>query len=152
MGTSSDLKEDSLDTVEESLVLLKPDAMERRLAGELIDRFERKGFEIAALKLIQVTPELAARHYAQLVDKPFYPEIEAYITRRPIIAMVLRGRNAIAVIRAMVGPTDGGTAPAGTIRGDFALSFRENLIHASDSPKSASREISLFFKPKEIGK
>lgn len=131
--------------MEETLVLLKPDALERRLVGTIIARFERKSFQLLAMKQMQFTPELARQHYSQLTDRPYYCEIEAYITRGPIIALILRGNSAISAVRSMIGPTDGCEAPAGTIRGDFCLSYRENLVHASDSPDAASREIALFF-------
>ncbi|MDO5565600.1 MAG: nucleoside-diphosphate kinase [Planctomycetia bacterium] len=133
------------DSIERSLVLLKPDALERRLAGRLLARFEERNFRIEAMKLLRVTPELARQHYRDLVDRDFYCEIEAYMTRGPVIALILSGRLAIAAVREMVGPTDGAKAHAGTIRGDFTLSFRENLVHASDSVESANREIAIFF-------
>ncbi|MDD3587724.1 MAG: nucleoside-diphosphate kinase [Thermoguttaceae bacterium] len=133
------------DSIERSLVLLKPDALERRLAGRLIARFEERGFRIETMKLLHMTPDMARQHYKDLADRDFYHEIEAYITRGPVIALILSGRRAIAAVREMVGPTDGAKAPAGTIRGDLTLSFRENLVHASDSVESANREIGIFF-------
>lgn len=135
---------------EKTLVLLKPDALERRLAGEILARFERKGLRVSGLKLMNVSESLARKHYRALVSEPFFPEILAYITRSAIIALVLEGTCAISVVRQMVGVTDGAKALPGTIRGDFTLSFRENLVHASDSSESAKREIALFFKPSEI--
>lgn len=133
-----------------TLILLKPDCMERRLAGTILARFERKGFRIAGMKLMQVTPALAARHYAEHVEKPFYPNLLKYITSDPVTAICLEGRDVVAVVRKMVGATKGYLAEPGTIRGDFSISGQKNLIHASDSPESAEREIAIFFKPKEL--
>lgn len=135
---------------EKTLVLLKPDALERALAGEILARFERKGLRIAGLKLMKISDSLARKHYRDLMEKPFFPEILAYITRGPVLALVLEGICAISVVRQMVGVTDGAKALPGTVRGDFTLSFRENLVHASDSSESAKREIALFFKPSEM--
>ena len=133
-----------------SLVLLKPDAVQRRLCGELIGRFERKGLKIVGLKLMQVTPELARRHYAEHVNKPFYQDLERFITSGPVVAMVLEGPDAVEVVRTLMGPTNGREAAPGTIRGDYGLSRQMNLVHGSDSPDSAEREINLFFKPEEL--
>lgn len=124
--------------------------MERRLAGTVLARFEQKGFQIVGMKLMQVTPELAAKHYAEHVEKPFYPGLLAYITSDPIVAVCLEGREVVATVRKMVGATKGWLAEPGTIRGDFSLSGQKNLIHASDSLASAEREIAIFFKPKEL--
>ncbi|MGL6225843.1 MAG: nucleoside-diphosphate kinase [Thermoguttaceae bacterium] len=129
----------------QTLVLLKPDALQRQLTGEIIARFERKGLKIEAMKLMQMTPELARKHYAEHVGKPFYPDLEKYITSGPVVAMILGGDEAISVVRQLVGPTNGLVAPAGTIRGDFSMSNQRNLVHASDSEESAQREIALFF-------
>ncbi len=131
--------------MEQTLILLKPDAVERQLVGEILGRFERKGLVIAAMKLIRITPELAQRHYAEHVSKPFYPGLEQYITSGPVVAAILEGPEVIKVVRTLVGPTNGIEAPAGTIRGDFSLSNQRNLVHASDKPESAQREIELFF-------
>jgi nucleoside-diphosphate kinase len=136
--------------VEKTLILLKPDCVERRLAGRIISRFEDKGFAIAAMKLIRVTPEMSKQHYAEHVEKPFYPGLEAFITGAPVLAMVIEGLEAIRVIRDMVGATSGLKAAAGTIRGDFSSSRQMNLVHASDSPESAEREIALYFQPEEV--
>lgn len=133
------------DSIERSLVLFKPDALERSLVGRLLTRFEERNFRIEAMKLLRITPDMARRHYRDLADRDFYHEIESYMIRGPVIAMVLSGRMAITAVRDMVGPTDGAKASAGTIRGDFTLSYRENLIHASDSVESAKREIAIFF-------
>lgn len=136
--------------LERTLVLLKPDCTERRLTGRVIARLEDKGLKIIAMKLMRVTPELARRHYAEHVSKPFYAELEAFITRSPIVAMILEGPEAIAVVRNLVGPTNGLEAPAGTIRGDFSASKQMNLIHASDGPESAAREMGIFFSQEEL--
>lgn len=130
---------------ERTFVMLKPDALERSLMGEIVGRFERKGLKLVRLELRRVSKELAAIHYAHLVDKPFYPELEAYITRGPVVASVWEGKDAIRVVRNLVGVTDSTLAAAGTIRGDFGVDKTENLVHASDSPESAAREIQNFF-------
>lgn len=136
--------------LERSLVLLKPDCVQRRLMGRVISRFEEKGLNLIAMKLMVVTEELARRHYAEHVGKPFYPGLEAYITSGPIVAMVIEGPEAIRVIRAMVGVTNGLEAASGTIRGDFSTSNRLNLVHASDSEESAARETAIFFGEGEL--
>lgn len=130
---------------ERTLVLIKPDALRRGLVGEIIGRFERKGLVIEALVLRRIDADLADRHYAEHVDKPFYPPLKAFMTGHPLIAMILSGDSAIEVVRGLAGATDGRTAAAGTIRGDLSLSNRENLVHASDSAESAKREIALWF-------
>ncbi|NLS98179.1 MAG: nucleoside-diphosphate kinase [Planctomycetaceae bacterium] len=136
--------------LERSLVLLKPDCVQRRLVGRVISRFEEKGLKIIAVKLIAVTPELARRHYAEHVEKPFYPGLETYITGGPTIAMVVEGPQAVAVVRKMVGATNGLEAASGTVRGDFSTSNQMNLVHASDGPESAAREIGVFFREDEL--
>ena len=136
--------------MERTLVLFKPDCLQRRLVGRLLSRFEDKGFNLVALKLMQVTPELAARHYAEHVRKDWYPALEAFITGGPLVAAVVEGPEAIRVVRDMVGPTNGLTAPAGTIRGDFSSSRQMNLIHASDGSEAAVREIGIFFREDQI--
>lgn len=136
--------------MERTLVLLKPDCVERRLIGRMIGRFEDKGLNIAAMKLIRITPELAKQHYAEHVSKPFYPGLEAFITAAPVVAMVLEGLEVIRVVRDMLGATNGLKAAAGTIRGDFSSSRQMNLVHASDGPEAAQREMALYFKPEEI--
>jgi nucleoside-diphosphate kinase len=130
---------------ERTLVLIKPDAMRRGLAGEVISRLERKGLGLEAVQLRTMNPELADAHYAEHVDKPFYPPLKEFMTSGPLIAMIVAGDEAIAVVRALVGATDGRKAAAGTIRGDLSLSNRDNLVHASDSADSAKREIGLWF-------
>ncbi len=131
--------------MEKTLVLLKPDAVVRNVVGEILARFERKGLAIVALKMLLITPELAKRHYAEHVAQPFYPDLERYITSGRSVALILEGPEAISVVRTLAGPTDGSLAPPGTIRGDYSLSYRQNLVHASDGPQSAMREIAIFF-------
>jgi nucleoside-diphosphate kinase len=131
--------------MQQTLILLKPDAVERQLVGEILSRFERKGLNITAMRMFRFTPELAKTHYAEHVGKPFYPALEEYIMSGEVVGAVLEGVEAVAVVRRMIGPTDGTDAPAGTIRGDFSLSKQRNLVHASDSPESAQREIGIFF-------
>ncbi|MEV4417355.1 nucleoside-diphosphate kinase [Catellatospora sp. NPDC049609] len=130
---------------ERSLVLIKPDAVRRGLVGEIISRFERKGLAIDALVLRTMDAELADAHYAEHVEKAFYPPLKDFMTAGPLVAAIVSGDQSIAVIRALVGATDGRAAAAGTIRGDLSLSNRENLVHASDSAESADREIKLWF-------
>jgi nucleoside-diphosphate kinase len=130
---------------ERTLVLIKPDAVRRGLIGEVLARFERKGLTVVALDQRTIVGETADRHYAEHVERDFYPPLRAFITSGPLVAMVLEGDQAIAVVRGINGATDGRAAAAGTIRGDLSLSNRENLVHASDSAESAAREISIFF-------
>jgi nucleoside-diphosphate kinase len=136
--------------MERTLVLLKPDCMQRRLMGRVISRFEEKGLNIIAMKMLKVTPELAKKHYAEHVSKPFYPGLEKFITASPIVAMVVEGLEVIRVVRDILGATSGLKAAAGTIRGDFSSSRQMNLVHASDGPEAAAREIALYFQPAEI--
>ncbi len=136
--------------MERTLVLLKPDAVQRRLMGRILQRFEDKGLNVIGMKMLRITPELARRHYAEHVDKPFYPGLERFITGAPVVAMVVEGLEAIAVVRDMLGPTSGLKAPAGTIRGDFSSSRQMNLVHASDGPESAAREMELYFSSDEL--
>ncbi|GLY01457.1 nucleoside-diphosphate kinase [Actinoplanes sp. NBRC 101535] len=130
---------------ERSLVLIKPDAVRRGLLGDILSRFERKGLLVDALELRTMDAALADEHYAEHVDKPFYPPLKDFMTSGPLAAVVLSGDSVIEVVRAMIGATDGRKAAAGTIRGDLALSNRENLVHASDSPDSAKRELAIWF-------
>ena len=125
--------------MEKTLVLLKPDCVQRRLMGRIISRFEEKGLNIIAVKLLQVTPDLAKQHYAEHVEKPFYPGLEAFITGAPVMALVVQGLEVIRVVREMLGATNGLNAAAGTIRGDFSSSRQMNLVHASDGPEAAAR-------------
>ena len=135
---------------ERTFVAIKPDGVKRGLIGKILARFEDKGFKIVGMKLLQVTPELAAQHYAEHVEKPFYKRLIYYITSAPIVAMVVRGYNAVESVRHMVGATSPLKADVGTIRADFAQIMEYNVVHASDSAESANREIALYFKPEEI--
>jgi nucleoside-diphosphate kinase len=136
--------------MERTLVLLKPDCLHRRLMGRVISRLEDKGLHIVAMKMLQVTTELARTHYAEHVDKPFYPGLERFITGAPVVAMIVQGLEAIRIVRDMLGATSGLQATPGTIRGDYSLSRQMNLVHASDGPEAAAREISLYFRDEEI--
>jgi len=136
--------------MERTLVLLKPDCVQRRLMGCVISRFEEKGLNIIAAKMLRVTPSLAKQHYAEHVSKPFYPGLEKFITASPIMALVVEGLEVIRVVREMLGATSGLKASAGTIRGDYSSSRQMNLVHASDGPEAAQREVNLYFKPEEI--
>jgi len=128
-----------------TLVLVKPDAVRRGLVGDILGRFEAKGLSIVAMDLRHIAPEQADRHYAEHVDKDFYPPLRDFVTSGPLIALVVAGDEAVEVVRAINGATDGRKAAPGTIRGDLSLSNRENLVHGSDSPESAAREIALWF-------
>ena len=128
-----------------TLVLLKPDTVRRGLIGEVLGRFEAKGLRIVAMDLRTIDGELADQHYAEHVEKPFYPPLKEFMTGGPLVAAIVSGDQAIEVVRGLVGATDGRKAAAGTIRGDLSLSNRENLVHASDSPESADRELKLWF-------
>ena len=128
-----------------TLILVKPDAFERALTGEVIVRFERKGLRLVALKLMQVDVELAERHYGEHAGKPFFGELVEFITRGPLVALVLEGEGAIEAARQVIGATNPLEAAPGSIRGDFATEITFNLVHGSDSPNSAAREIELFF-------
>ena len=128
-----------------TLVLLKPDAVRRGLVGEILGRFEAKGLSIVAMEQRLIDGELAYRHYAEHVDRDFYPPLRDFVTSGPMVALVLEGDTAIEVVRALNGATDGRKAAPGTIRGDLSLSNRENLVHGSDSPESAEREIAIWF-------
>jgi nucleoside-diphosphate kinase len=128
-----------------TFVLLKPDAVRRALVGTVLDRFERRGLRIVAMEQRTIDGELADRHYAEHVDRDFYPPLRAFVTSGPVVALVLEGDEAIEVVRGLNGATDGRKAAPGTIRGDFSLSNRENLVHGSDSEESAEREIGIWF-------
>jgi nucleoside-diphosphate kinase len=136
--------------MERTLVLLKPDCVERRLMGRVIARFEDKGLNIVAMKMMRVTPALAREHYAEHVNKPFYPALEAFVTSAPIVAAVVEGLEAIRVVREMLGATSGLKAAPGTIRGDYSASRQMNLVHGSDGPDAAKREIALYFTDAEL--
>ncbi|MGA2671474.1 MAG: nucleoside-diphosphate kinase [Dehalococcoidia bacterium] len=136
--------------MERSLVLIKPDAIQRGLAGEIISRLERKGLKIVAMKMLHMDKKLAQRHYAIHKGKPFFDDLVNFITSSPLIAIVFQGKNAVDVIRQMMGETDPTKASMGTIRGDFGIDIGHNLIHGSDSLENASKEIDLFFSAEEI--
>lgn len=136
--------------MERTLIILKPDCVQRRLIGRVIQRFEDKGLVLAAMKLIRITRDLAERHYAPHQGKPFYPGLIEYITSGPVVVMVVAGPGAINISRKLMGKTFGFDAEPGTIRGDFGSSKTYNLIHGSDSPESAATEIALYFRPEEI--
>ena len=131
--------------VEQTLVLVKPDAMARALAGEILGRFERRGLVVRAARLVRVDRELAERHYEEHRDKPFFGELVEFITSGPTLALVLEGESAIPVVRTTMGATNPAEAAPGTIRGDLALAMPDNLVHGSDAPESAQREIELWF-------
>lgn len=136
--------------MEKTLIILKPDAIQRGLAGRIITRFEEKGLQIAAMKAMKVSRDLAEKHYAVHKGKPFYDRLVQYITSSPVIVLVLQGVNAITISRKMMGATFGSKAEPGTIRGDFGVSNSFNLIHGSDSPEAAAFEIGLYFKPEDL--
>ena len=136
--------------MQQTLILLKPDCVQRRLVGTIIHRFEQKGLRLAGLKLVQASRELAEKHYAVHKGKSFYESLLKFLTAGPTVAMVWEGREAVAVGRSLMGLTDGAKAPPGTIRGDFALSVQNNLVHGSDSPENAATEIALWFKDEEL--
>ena len=132
-------------TSEHTFIMVKPDGVARGLVGELIRRFERKGLTLEDVRMLTIDDDLAARHYAEHVDKPFYPELRAFITSGAVVAMEWSGEGAVAAFRALMGPTDPADAPPGTIRGDFGLEITTNIVHGSDSPASAERELEIYF-------
>ena len=136
--------------IQKSFVMMKPDAVQRRLMGKILSRFEEKGLQIVAVKLMQIDEDLAKTHYGEHADKPFFGSLIEYITSSPSLAMVIEGEEAISTIRKLVGATNPLEADLGTNRGDFAMDTGRNIIHASDSPDSAEREINLFFNEDEI--
>jgi nucleoside-diphosphate kinase len=135
---------------ERSLIIIKPDAIQRSLVGEIITRFERKGLKIIGVKMMSLGDALVEEHYAHIADKPFFPRIKRFMMSAPVIVMAVAGIKAIDSIRIIVGPTKGFEAAAGTIRGDLSLSMQSNVVHASDSKESAEIEISRFFAPEEL--
>lgn len=136
--------------MERTLILLKPDCVQRRLMGRVIARLEDKGLNFIAMKMMRVTPELAKKHYAEHVNKGWYPALEGFITGGPIVAAVVEGLEAIRVVREMLGATSGLKAAPGTIRGDYSSSRQMNLVHGSDGPEAAAREIALYFRNEEL--
>jgi len=136
--------------MERSLVLIKPDAIQRGLAGEIVSRLEKKGLKIVAMKMLHMDKNLAQRHYAIHKGKAFFDDLVSFITSSPVIAIVFQGKNAVEIIRQMMGETDPAKASSGTIRGDFGIDIGHNLVHGSDSLENASKEINLFFSAEEI--
>lgn len=136
--------------MEKTFAMIKPDAVQRGLVGTIISRYEAKGLRVAAMKIMQVTDELARQHYAEHVNKPFFPGLLSYITSGPVVALVLEGKNAVAEVRKLNGATNPLEAACGTIRGDFAQEVGRNVVHGSDSVESAAREIAIYFDEKEV--
>lgn len=136
--------------MEQTFVILKPSTISRSLVGDVLTRFQRKGLIISGIKMMQLDEKILREHYAHLVDRPFFPWILASMTATPVIVMVLKGKDAVSVVRTMTGATNSRVAAPGTIRGDFGMSGQENIVHASDSLESAAVEIARFFKPEEI--
>lgn len=136
--------------MERTLILIKPDAISRGLAGTVLGRFEQKGLKIAGMKMIQLSDALLREHYSHLADKPFFPTIAEFMSRTPVIALCLEGKEAVEVCRSLCGVTNSRKAAPGTIRGDLGMSMQCNLVHASDSPETAATEVARFFKPEEL--
>lgn len=136
--------------MQKTFVILKPDCMEQRHAGTVIDRFEKAGFTIVGCKMMRLTSAKLREHYAHVADKPFYPEIEQFMSSRPVIMLALQGENIVQKVRDLLGPTDSRKAAKGTIRGDFGTEMMKNVVHASDSDDNAKLELSRFFQPGEI--
>lgn len=136
--------------MEKTFLMLKPDAVQRGLVGEIVGRFEAKGFKMLGLKLIQVTDELAAKHYEEHKERPFYPGLVEYITSSPVVAMCFEGKDVVASARLMMGATNPAESAPGTIRGDFGQDIGRNIIHGSDSVESAEKELAVYFKPEEL--
>lgn len=136
--------------MEQTLILCKPDCLEKSLAGEVIRRFEAAGLQIQAAKMLRLTPELLTEHYAHIANRPFFPEIMTFMLSRPVLALILVGPSAVTVVRDLLGPTDSRKAPKGTIRGDLGTDSMRNIAHASDSAESAAIEVKRFFRTDEI--
>ena len=136
--------------LETSLILFKPDAIEKKIVGTVLARFEAAGFSVRGIKMMQLDSPVLREHYAHIADKPFFPEIEAFMSRRPVIALILEGEDAVGRIRDLLGPTDSRKADKGTIRGDFGEDMMVNVCHASDSTESAAAEVKRFFAPGEV--
>lgn len=136
--------------MERTFIMVKPDGVQRNLTGEIISRFEKKGFQLVAAKLMQIDRSLAEKHYAEHQDKPFFSELVEFITSSPVLAMVWQGKDVIQAARQMMGATNPLEAAPGTIRGDYGVNVGQNIIHGSDSPESASREVKLFFNEQEL--
>lgn len=136
--------------MEKTFAMIKPDAVQRGLVGTIINRYEAKGLRVAGMKIMQVTEEIAKQHYAEHVEKPFFPGLLSYITSGPVVALVLEGKNAVAEVRKMNGATNPLEAACGTIRGDFTQEVGRNVVHGSDSVESAAREIAIYFNDNEV--
>jgi nucleoside-diphosphate kinase len=136
--------------MEKTVVIFKPDCMEKRLVGQVLSRFEAAGFEVIGCKMAKLSSTLLREHYAHVADKPFYPEIEKFMSSRPVIMMALRGNGIVQKVRDLLGPTDSRKAAKGTIRGDFGTEMMKNVVHASDSVENAKVELARFFKPDEL--
>ena len=136
--------------MERTYVMVKPDGVQRNLSGEIITRFEKKGFKIVGLKLLQLTREIAEKHYAEHIGKGFFEGLVSYITSGPVVAMVLEGKDVVSAVRTMNGATNPANATPGTVRGDYAIEVGRNIVHASDSVESAEREIAIYFTPQEV--
>jgi nucleoside-diphosphate kinase len=136
--------------MQKSLVILKPDCLANKHVGNVIDRFEKAGFDIVGTKMIRLSSEVLRSHYAHVADKPFYPEIEAFMSSTPVIVLALQGNDVVAKIRDLLGPTDSRKAAKGTIRGDYGTEMMKNVVHASDSDENARIELARFFKPEEL--
>ena len=136
--------------MEKTFVIFKPDCMEKRLVGTVLSRFEAAGFDVIGCKMARLAPALLREHYAHVADKPFYPEIEKFMSSRPVIMIALQGDNVVQRVRDLLGPTDSRKAPKGTIRGDFGTEMMKNVVHASDSEENGQAELARFFKPDEL--
>lgn len=136
--------------MEKTFIILKPDAMAKRLVGTIVARFEAAGFDVVACKMGRLSPSLLREHYAHVASKPFYPEIEAFMSRRPVVMVALQGENVVQRVRDLLGPTDSRKAAKGTIRGDFGTDMMVNVVHASDSLENARAELARFFRPEEL--
>jgi nucleoside-diphosphate kinase len=136
--------------MEKTLIIFKPDCIEKRHVGNVLDRFEKAGFSIVACKMTQLTPQILREHYAHVAGMPFYPEIEKFMSSRPVIVIALQGQSVVSKVRDLLGPTDSRKAPKGTIRGDFGTEMMMNVVHASDSVENARTELARFFAPGEV--
>lgn len=136
--------------MERSLIILKPDAFDKRKAGASLQRLEEAGFDVVAAKMLRLDGDLLGRHYAHIADKPFFPAVEAFMSSRPVLVLVLQGEGVVERVRNLLGPTDSAVAPAGTLRGDWGTDKMRNIAHASDGPEAAEEEIARFFKPEEL--
>ena len=136
--------------MDKTLIIFKPDCIEKRHVGNVIERFERAGFAIIGCKMVQLTPKVLREHYAHVANLPFYPEIETFMSSRPVIVMALEGKSVVKKVRDLLGPTDSRKAPKGTIRGDFGTEMMKNVVHASDSDENAEIEVARFFEASEL--